>query len=211
MTTGIKPEQTVIAVSASDHHLYGCPHCGYHSGYIIQSDHGTVGWRCTNKDCEKICCILVDGVKISSLNFRYLDGSYYYPNLQAHPRSDTPCYDNPDLRPETGGEFFHAASRFYFDVCPCFICGTKDRDGIGRASLNAIIAKVQCVDAAHRIVKMVGRGARPVYRRSAPDKVQVRIAACDAHLPNLQKLYDSLRDNIITIEQINEAKEYSPE
>lgn len=71
--------------------------------------------------------------------------------------------------------------------------------------LNNIAAFVQCKEAGERVVAMFPQGAWLDYRDYEPDRVQVKIGACDKHLPNLQKLYELTREGVITNAHINEA------
>ncbi|MFA5051074.1 MAG: hypothetical protein WC499_03095 [Patescibacteria group bacterium] len=196
-----KEAQSVIAVSASEFGKFGCPHCGYRSGSIRISVGGSAAWKCGSEECEKICCILADGVTESSFGF---GEKGYSSKLQPHPRRGIPSHGRSDKKPEGGGEFFHSRG-IGLDNCNCFICGTHDRTGKGHTVLHNIAAFVQCKVAGERIVAMFSKGVRLDYREEEPDRVQVKIGACDKHLVNLQKLDGLAKDGIITVEKIQEA------
>jgi len=72
---------------------------------------------------------------------------------------------------------------------------------------NNIAAFVQCKDAGQRVVDMFKHGAWLDYRVSEPDRVQVKVGACDKHKKNLQKLDEltSSADGVITSEMIETA------
>lgn len=183
-----------IAVSDFEMSRYGCPHCGYRSGYTPISCGSTSVWRCG--ECEKMCYVLSEGCVESN--------STPPVKLQPHPRKGIPAHGRPDKRPEGGGEFFRSRG-IGLDICTCFICGTNDRTGKGETYLNNIAAYVQCRAAGERIVEMFKRGARLDYREYEPDYVQVKIGACNKHLKNLKKLDQLTKDGVITEEIISQS------
>jgi len=189
----------VVAVSIKEMEEFGCPYCGYQSGCAHVSSGGTTAWTCGSEECSKTCCVLAEGVVKSKIG---INGSY--PDLQAHPRRGIPKHGRPDKKPEGGGEFFHSRG-IGLDRCTCFVCGTHDRDGQGHYYLNNIAAFVQCKEAGERVVSMFTKGARLDYRDFEPDRVQVKIGACDKHKLNLQKLHELTQDGVITVSRINEA------
>lgn len=191
---------SVIVVSAKELQEFGCPHCGYRSGYTSISSGGAAVWTCGSEECGKTCCILVGGVTKSPIGF-----GGFHPELQVHPRRGVPSHGRPDKKPDGGGEFFRSRG-IGLDDCTCFVCGTHDRDEQGHVMLNNIAAFVQCREAGERIVAMFLQGARLDYRDFEPDRVQVKIGACDSHLANLQKLDELTRDGVITAVRINEAR-----
>ena len=191
MTTQTVP---VIAVSGIEFIEFGCPHCGYRSGTSPISGHGSAVFKCGSADCGKISCILAQGITKSSIGF-----GGFYPELQAHPRRGIPSHGQPDKRPEGGGEFFRSRG-IGMDHCSCFVCGTK-----GLVYLSNIAAFVQCKEAGERVVAMFSQGARLDYRAHEPDRVQVKIGACDEHLSNLERLDTLTRDGIITKARITSA------
>lgn len=194
------PQDKPIAITIASLNLFGCPYCGYRSGHHSVRSMGTVLWVCG--DCGKSCCALEDGIAKSTIG---VDGGIF-PELQKHPRRGTPCHGKPDLRPDDGGEFFHSRG-IGLERCTCFICGTQDRDGTGRSVLNNISAFVQCKNAGERVVAMFPQGARLDYRKFEPDRVQVKIGACDKHLSNLGMLDVLTRNGIITEAHIAKARE----
>jgi len=186
-----------IAVSLDSVKESGCPYCGYRSGTTPISGGGTAIFTCG--ECGKTCAILTEGVTKSRIGF-----GDYYPELQEHPRKGIPSHGTPDKRPDGGGEFFHSRG-IGLDSCNCFVCGTDIRDKKANMYLNNIAAFVQCKEAGERVVAMFKRGARLDYRDFEPDRVQVKIGACDKHLPNLQRLDELTKDGILTQEMVEEA------
>jgi hypothetical protein len=183
-----------IAVLSDDVQKWGCPYCGYRSGYSPISGGGTAVVVCG--ECERSFAVLATGMTKSSIGFGDL-----YPELQEHPRKGTPAHGKPDKRPEGGGEFFYSRG-IGLDNCTCFVCGTHDRDGKGHTMLNNIAAFVQTKEAGERVVAMFNQGAWLDYRDYEPDRVQVKIGACDKHLPNLKRLDKLTDDGIITPEMV---------
>lgn len=189
----------ILAVSSESVVQWGCPYCGYRSGYSPISGGGTSVVVCG--ECSRSFAVLAPGVLKSTIGFGEL-----YPELSEHPRKGTPSHGTQDKRPEGGGEFFRSRG-IGLDSCVCFVCGTSDRDGKGHCMLNNIAAFVVCKEAGERVVAMFAQGARLDYRKHEPDYVQVKIGACDAHLPNLKAL-DELTgkaDGVITAQMIQEA------
>jgi len=186
-----------IAVWFKEVKLFGCPYCGYRSGHSQISSGGTNIIVCG--ECEKSFAVLADGLTKSTIGF-----GDFYPEIQQHPRYGIPSHGKPDTRPEGGGEFFRSRG-IGLDSCHCFVCGTQDRDGKGHTMLNNIAAFVQTKEAGGRVVAMFQHGARLDYRDYEPDRVQVKIGACDVHLPNLQKLEELAKDGILTQEIVKAA------
>ncbi len=199
MKTAVKEKTELpIAVSLSEHKEFGCPHCGYRSGSKLLEYNGSASWKCG--ECGKYSCILADGRKKSGIGF-----GNYYPELQDHPRRGTPSHGRRDKKPEGGGEFFHPRG-IGLDDCVCFVCGTHDRDGKGNTMLHNIAAFVECKASGERIVSMFKKRARLDYREYEPDRVQVKVGACDTHLSNLKKLGELTGEGIIKVEYIAKAK-----
>lgn len=76
--------------------------------------------------------------------------------------------------------------------------------------LNNIAAFVQCKEAGERVVRMFKKGARLDYRDHEPDRVQVKIGACDTHLPNLVRLEYFCSDGMVNRKKILDARELRP-
>jgi len=188
--------QQPIAVTAEETQKWGCPYCGYRSGSSMISYGGASIVDCG--ECERSFAVLAEGVTKSTIGF-----AGFHPELQEHPRKGTPSHGKPDKRPEDG-EFFSSRG-IGLDDCTCFVCGTHDRDGLGHTMLNNISAFVQCKEAGERIVGMIQRGARLDYREHEPDYVQVKIGACDKHLPNLELLNKLCSDGVIKLERVTAA------
>jgi hypothetical protein len=189
-------ENLVIAVSAKELNEFGCPHCGFQSGHVSISGGGSAVWNCGGEDCGKSCCVLSQGVTESTIGF---DG--FNPRLQDHPRRGTPRHGKPDKRPEGGGEFFRSRGIGVDNTPGCFVCGG------GFDLRHNIAAFVVTKEAGERVVTMLEMGARLDYREQEPDRVQVKIGACNHHLPNLERLNELTRhDGIITSQRITEAR-----
>ncbi|MBI2050381.1 MAG: hypothetical protein HYT31_01070 [Parcubacteria group bacterium] len=195
-------QQPIIAVSAAEWKQFGCPYCGYRSGYPRMSCGGATLVECGSPECNKGCLVLAEDITESPVGINNI-----YPQLQDHPRRGIPSHGQPDTRPEGGGEFFRSRG-MGLDNCSCFVCGTHDRDGKGHYMLNNIAAFVRCKEAGERVVAMFARGARLDYREHEPDYVQVKVGACDAHQPNLILLNALTRDGIITVERIRRAAQF---
>lgn len=206
----------VIAVSAWSLGEFGCPHCGYRSGSVNMSMGGSNIWHCG--ECGKTCVVLSDGIAKSSIGMGNGDEDTFYPELQPHPRNGIPKHGRKDERPETGGEFFGSRG-IGMDLCPCFVCGTRDRDKQGHNYLHNISGFVRCKEAGERVVDMFLYRDRELsleayldYRDHEPDRVQVKIGACEEHLPNLEKLDALVRlDGIVTAEKVAEARGFKKE
>lgn len=189
--------QQPVAVLAEEVQKWGCPYCGYRSGYSPISGGGTSVVVCG--ECERSFAVLATGVTKSTIG-----SGEFYPELQEHPRKGTPAHGKSDKRPEGGGEFFYSRG-IGLDSCTCFICGTRDRDGKGHTMLNNIAAFVQCKEAGERVVAMFQQGAWLDYREYEPDRVQVKIGACNQHLPNLKRLDQLCKDGVIKPEMVKVA------
>lgn len=187
-----KDDEHTIAISAKEHFEFGCPYCGYRSGYTPLQGGGAAMWQCG--DCGNGCVVLGDGITKAPFSF-----GDFTPELQAHPRRGIPRHGRQDKQPEGGGEFFRSRG-IGLDNCTCFVCGLYFN-----SIINNIAAFVQCKESGERIVKMFKRGAHLDYREREPDRVQVKIGACDRHLDKLQKLDKLVQDGIITEDKIKIA------
>lgn len=189
-------QEATIAISVPDLNQFGCPHCGYRSGSRLFSVGGTAIWQCGK--CHQECHVLAEWLTHSVIGPNC-------PEVQKHPRQGIAKHGNPDISPGEGGEFFKSRG-IGLDRCTCFICNTDKRDELGSTYLNNISAFVECREAGERVVAMFPNGARLDYREREPDRVQVKIGACDTHLPNLQKLDLLTRDGVITEMRIAESR-----
>lgn len=187
--------QSAIAVSEVELREFGCPYCGYRSGYAPLSVGRAALWKCGSEECGKPCCVLAEGVNRSPIGF-----GDFYPEIQAHPRRGTPSHGQPDEKPEGEGEFFRSRGVGLDTTRGCFVCGG------GKGLRNNIAAFVKCKEAGERVVAMFSKGADLDYRTSEPDRVQVKIGACDMHLPNLKKLDELTREGVVTNTYISEAR-----
>lgn len=191
----VKNVERVIAVSSSQHNKFGCPYCGFQSGTTPVSGHGEAHWVCG--DCGKTSWILMDGITETETK---ING--YPPVFQEHPRKGTPKHGASDIRPDSGGEFFKSRG-IGMDVCSCCVC---DANADMSHYLNNIAAFVKCKAAGERVVAMFQKGARLDYREREPDRVQVKVGACDEHMfviKNLDRLVG--KDDTITKRRINLA------
>ncbi len=187
-------KNSVIAISVIEFNKFGCPYCGFRSGFTPTSYGGAAVWQCG--ECGKTCCVLGEGIVKSSIGF----GGNFYPKLQAHPRHGIPSHGRPDKKPENGGEFFHSRGIGYDTTPGCFVCGGN------KGLYHNIAAFVQCKEAGERVVAMISRGTYLDYRDFEPDRVQVKVGACKIHLSNLQKLHDlTKKDGIITTDIIQKT------
>src|SRR3989338_9492502 len=194
MTTAI---QEIIAVSATEHAAFGCPYCGYRSGYSHMSCQGTSSRTCG--DCGKCCAVLAEGVTESAIGF---GNASYHPRLQDHPRRGTPSHGREDKQPAGGGEFFTSRGLGLENTPGCFVCG-------GKSGLhNNIAAFVRTKAAGERVVTMFEMGARLDYRDFEPDRIQVKVGACGAHFPNLAQLDRLVEDGIVTKDKVKSAQEF---
>jgi len=178
--------ESIIAVAQNEVKQFGCPHCGFRSGSMPMSGGGSGIWNCG--ECGRECVVLAEGITKSSIGI-----GDEYPELQPHPRRGTPSHGTPDNQPDEGGEFFRSRGIGLDQTPGCFICGGDD--GLN----NNISAFVQCKAAGERVVAMFTHGARLDYRESEPDRVQVKIGACDTHKAHLEKLCElTAQDGTIT-------------
>ena len=195
--------QETIAVSVAEHIKFGCPHCGFRSGSSPISGNGTTIWQCG--ECNHTSCVLADGLETATIGIGSRGKATHYPKVQAHPRRGTPSHGCPDKQPEGGGEFFRSRG-IGLDWCSCFVCGANCDQS--RAVPN-IAAFVECKEAGERVVAMFARGAHLGYREREPDRVQVKIGACEGHGSNLEKLHELTKaaGGIITAAHIEEASQ----
>ncbi|RJQ28064.1 hypothetical protein C4565_04220 [Candidatus Parcubacteria bacterium] len=189
-------ENKVIAISQFALSQWGCPHCGYRSGYMPIQVGGSAMWICG--ECQKRCAVLADGITRSKIA---VGAPAYYPELQPHPLEGTPKHGRPDKKPVGGGEYFRSRGIGLDETPGCFVCG-------GSTKLHSNIAAfVQCKEAGERIVKMFETGARLDYREHEPDRIQVKIGACDKHFRNLEMLHNKTSETgTIVAEMIFRSK-----
>lgn len=173
---------------------YGCPHCGYRSGFTPIQWGNLAIWRCA--ECEKTTYV------IHCPNETLPNLQPVPPPLTKHPRFGIPSHGRPDKRPKFGGDFFRSRGIGTDSSPGCFACEISEKQ-----LYSNIAAHVQCKAAGERIVAMFNKnGVRLDYREYEPDYVQVKIGACKAHLNNL-KFLDQItsKTNIITDEIITAA------
>ncbi|MDO8584524.1 MAG: hypothetical protein Q7R85_00155 [bacterium] len=186
----------IIAVSFAEMKEFGCPYCGYRSGYSMASGGGAATWNCG--ECEKGCVILGEGITKSPIGFGNDAEKTIYPELQPHPRRGTPSHGKPDKRPDGEGEFFWVRGIGLDQTPGCFVCGGPEN------LYNNIAAFVQCKAAGERVVAMFKSGARLDYRSYEPDRIQAKIGGCDQHKGSLDQLLDAVEGakGIITTQMI---------
>ena len=71
--------------------------------------------------------------------------------------------------------------------------------------LNNIAAFVQGKTAGERVVAMFKTGARLDYRDYEPDRVQVKIGACNRHKANLERLDGLTSDGVLTQDMVTQT------
>lgn len=194
-----------IAIKISDLNLWGCPSCGYRSGTTPIQAGGTAVWSCG--ECQSTCLIVNDDLSQAFFGPNP-DGSVSFalgrrtsdppapqgPMVQEHPRKGTPAHGAPDKRPPTGsGEFFYSRG-IGTDRSPgCFACG-----GGGWGMRSNISGFVTCKAAGERVVAMFMKGGAWLdYREHEPDRVQVKVGACQKHLSVLKLLNHVLEETKI--------------
>ncbi len=195
-----KTQDKIFAVALDEFVKWGCPHCGFRSGTSPISVRGSSLWQCG--ECGKGCIILSIGVVKSSIGIGGED-STIYPELTNHPRKGIPAHGKHDIRPGGGGEFFRSRG-IGTDVTPgCFVCG-------GETGYHQNIAAfVECKEAGERVVSLFPTGARLDWREFEPDRVQVKIGACNKHVMNLKVLEIAVTESkgVITEDMVKTARQ----
>lgn len=178
----------IIAISQKDFDNWGCPHCGCNYTSTPGMITGTSVYVKCN-ECETEFITLADDVYQSNISASTNDGPGVYPELQKHPRENIPShkYTRPDIRPETGGEFWNPRPIGY------------DLSGV-----------VKSQEAGLRIVQMIEKIIEKTpeswcdYRPHKPNWIQVKIKAADGF--DLCKLRDLCEDdNIITEQRLRQS------
>jgi len=199
--------ESPVAVCVTEMDKWGCPKCGYRSGYKFIQDGSTTLWQCGS--CSVSCLVLAVGITESTLG---VNGNKY-PKLQDHPRAGIPKHGTEDQKPEEG-EYFNSRGIGLDHVEHCFVCGKDTKHEF----VSNIAGFVKCKDSGERVVKMFGGWARLDYRDIEPDRVQVKIGVCPphkradgtlldkGHMPELEKLEELIHDGIITSEKIAIAR-----
>jgi hypothetical protein len=188
---------TILAVIEDEYRAYGCPYCGYRSGFTAMHVRNAMLRICG--ECNFSCVVVHHTLSKSPISF---GDNKFKPKVQPHPRKGLPSHGKPDIGPPDG-EYFNSRGLGNDANLGCFVCGGEP------TFRNNISAFVRCKDSGTRIVNMFKHGCRMDYREDEPDRVQVKIGACDYHLPNLRAL-DKIK-SIITRQKIEEALEIIPE
>ena len=200
-----------FAVTSSDLDKWGCPHCGYaYSSFHLHVGNAASG-NCG--ECGGGVHAVADGMTQSPIGIghRDKDGNDVteYPKVVPHPRAGIPKHEKPDVRPEgddATAEFFSSRG-IGTDTTPgCFVCGGE------KWAYNNIAAFVGHKNAGERVVALFEKGARLDWRPNEPTWIQVKVGACDRHLPNLRAL-DRLtreRDKVITADIVRQALDLVP-
>lgn len=188
----------VIAISFKSFELYGCPYCGYRSGYTPVFGGGSTVFECG--ECRATSVLLADNLSVSSIglcNTTTPGNPTQYPKLQEHPRKGIASHGNADPKPKNGGEFFRSRGIGLDQTPGCFVCG-------GNETLHANISGfVNTKEAGERVVAMFDKGARLDFRLHEPDRIQVKIGACNNHRKNLEKLDELIKETtVITADMI---------
>lgn len=189
MTTGKD-----VVVAGADVEAFGCPSCGYRSGYVTISCAGAGLWTCG--ECGASCLVLADGLTAVPDAWTKESG---WP-VQPHPRRGIPSHGRPDSQPVGGGEFFGARGIGTDSTPGCFVCG-------GAVGLYTNVAGfVEGKAAGERVVAMFRTGARLDYREYEPDHVQVKVGACTQHVEQIRALRQAtLAEGRITPAMIDSA------
>lgn len=190
------PTKSVVAVSAEEVEQFGCPYCGYRSGSQLVSTNGANLIICG--ECGRDFLVLGPGAIRSTIR---IGKEETVPELVDHPRRGIPSHGQPDVRPDQADGEYLFVRGIGSDTTPgCFICGGPNN------LYNNIAAFVTTKAAGERVVTMFKQGARMDYREYEPDRVQVKIGACDTHIANLRWLAHLARgQNVITSSLIEGA------
>ena len=204
---------TAVAIATSELQQWGCPYCGYRSGSTPIQSAGTAVWRCG--DCDRSCYVLAPGLTEASfgvnrsgtfvVTFGNRGGELSPPEtgpharLQPHPRAGIPSHGWADRCPISGGEYFRSRGIGSDRIATCFVCGCNISENYA-ANISAF---VECKEAGERVVAMFAGRARLDFREREPDRVQVKVGACQKHQGNLDRL-DGLveRKGVLTMIEI---------
>ncbi len=180
-----------------DMNSWGCPLCGFRSGRTPISQGPFAVWSCG--ECNKGCVIYCGDLPMPDT----YNGSSEWGNspikLESHPRAGIPARGRADVRPEGGGEYFYPRG-LGKDYCPgCFVCGGEE------GLYNNVAAFVNTREAGERVLALFdNKGVRLDYREHSPDRIQVKLGACEDHINNLEAI-SHLR-KVITADDIKRAR-----
>ena len=103
-----------------------------------------------------------------------------------------------------GSSIYFAPRGIGLDECPgCFVCGTTKRNEEANMYLNNIAAFVKTKESGEQILSWFDKGARLDYREYEPNWIQLKIGACDKHLPSLNYLCNITSNNHKRIRKID--------
>ena len=94
------------------------------------------------------------------------------------------------------------------DSCPgCYVCQATKRHPESNSFLNNISAFVKTKEEGEEIVSWFkDKGAWLDYREHEPNRIQLKVGACNFHLPNLKKLEHLCRAGFIREKYIETSK-----
>jgi len=201
--------ELVVAISASQASLHGCPYCNC-SKYEIR----LLGKGATVADCADPTCnnpgdfvILAEGVTRSPIGFNGPSGPYH-PELIPHPRARNASHGVVDKRPQGGGEFFTPLG-VRMETGFCLVCHKTTHSKI--SFLPTLFAEVPSRAAADRVAEMskeLGITVKLDLSDSLNDRpVRVRAGACEVCQPVQDKLNELVAvDHILTADKLALAK-----
>lgn len=191
-----QPIEGPIAVRFSQFQEYGCPYCGYEVGYVSMSGPGASIWVCS--DCQRGVVVAHDEATHIPIHINGVE-----PKIVEHPRYGTPKHGPPDTYHDGRAQF--NSRGLGLDHTPgCFVCG-GDHD-----LYHNISGFVNTKSDGEHVVAMFQHGARLDYREYEPHWIQVKIGACEQHIPQLKELNRLCKDGEISEEIVEQATAYKP-
>ena len=173
----------MLAINCEEAVKYGCPNCGCDS-WIRDNTYRANQPSGKCKSCGVAYQIFAEGITESSVGFgtnrKDYNGKqiFEYPKLIPHPRRGIPQwhYEEPDIRPESGGEYWNSR-------------------GIGY-DLSGFVKSKQAGERILLLVKEVLGKDEPAswldYRKNEPSWIQFKFQKTEF---DLKKLDDMTRSN----------------